>query len=177
MMPSRSQYSIRRARASHFPKGTHAMQKSTANVEALNSGQIRATWNALEMDHRQTAIETLNSVLADVIAVSFGCRQAHWNIRGENFDALHTMFGETLQGARRLGGRPCRTYSSTRRYCARGGSKRCGGYVAGAVSGPGHRARRTPVSRLGAAWNVYPASSDEQFAAARKSMIPSRCIT
>ncbi len=70
------------------------MQKTIAKVEALNSGQIRATWNALEMDHRQTAIDTLNSVLADVIAVSFGCRQAHWNIRGENFDALHTMFGE-----------------------------------------------------------------------------------
>ena len=73
------------------------MATSSTNVEALNSGQIRATWNALEMDHRQTAIETLNGVLTDIIVIGFGCRQAHWNVRGANFDSLHATFGDAYK--------------------------------------------------------------------------------
>lgn len=73
------------------------MQKVISRAETLNSEQIRATWNALEVDHRHTAIEALNDVLADTIIVTQGCRQAHWNIRGGNFEALHALFGDAYE--------------------------------------------------------------------------------
>lgn len=70
------------------------MQKALSHSEALNSEQIRLTNNTFEIDHRYTAIETLNDVLAETIAVAFGCRLAHWNARGGNFEALHGLFGD-----------------------------------------------------------------------------------
>ena len=73
------------------------MQKHVTDGVTINNDQIRSTWNPLQLDQRQQSIEVLNGVLADLITVSFGCRQAHWNVRGENFDALHKMFGDIHQ--------------------------------------------------------------------------------
>lgn len=73
------------------------MQKVLSHSEALNSAQIRATRNAIEADHRCTAIETLNNILADTVAVAHGCRQAHWNTRGRNFESLHLLFGDAYE--------------------------------------------------------------------------------
>ena len=73
------------------------MQKVLARSEALNAEQIRATRNAFETDHRYKAVETLNHILADTVAVALGCRQAHWNIRGRNFESLHLLFGDAYE--------------------------------------------------------------------------------
>lgn len=46
----------------------------------------------LEDNARKTAIETLNANLADYIALGLAIKQAHWNVKGKNFIAVHELF-------------------------------------------------------------------------------------
>lgn len=41
---------------------------------------------------RKTAIAELNARLADAIALSAAIKQAHWNVKGRNFIAVHELF-------------------------------------------------------------------------------------
>jgi starvation-inducible DNA-binding protein len=43
---------------------------------------------------RVEAIELLNQRLADCIDLQTQCKQAHWNVKGPNFIALHKLFDE-----------------------------------------------------------------------------------
>ncbi|MBC7809227.1 MAG: DNA starvation/stationary phase protection protein Dps [Akkermansiaceae bacterium] len=43
---------------------------------------------------RAQMIETLNLRLADAIALQTQVKQAHWNVKGPNFIALHRLFDE-----------------------------------------------------------------------------------
>jgi starvation-inducible DNA-binding protein len=40
----------------------------------------------------------LNQLLADAIDLSLQAKQAHWNVKGPNFAALHLLFDEVAQG-------------------------------------------------------------------------------
>lgn len=40
----------------------------------------------------KTSIETLNARLADLIALRLAMKQAHWNVKGPNFIAVHELF-------------------------------------------------------------------------------------
>lgn len=73
------------------------MQKALPRTEALNSEQVRSTANAIDVDHRHTAIDTLNEILADTVVIAHGFRQAHWNVRGSNFDSVHVLFGDAYK--------------------------------------------------------------------------------
>jgi starvation-inducible DNA-binding protein len=51
-----------------------------------------ATKNDLSHDVRALAIKLLNARLADAIDLAMQVKQAHWNIKGPNFIALHELF-------------------------------------------------------------------------------------
>jgi starvation-inducible DNA-binding protein len=50
------------------------------------------TKNDLSEQTRAKAIELLNSRLADCIDLQTQCKQAHWNVKGPTFIALHELF-------------------------------------------------------------------------------------
>src|SRR5262252_7807650 len=50
------------------------------------------TKNGLSEDTRAKAIELLNARLADCIDLQTQCKQAHWNVKGPTFIALHELF-------------------------------------------------------------------------------------
>lgn len=58
------------------------------------------TRNDLPQTTRQSAIEILNEQLADAIDLQLQAKQAHWNIKGPNFVALHQLFDEIAAQAR-----------------------------------------------------------------------------
>lgn len=41
---------------------------------------------------RKTAVSELNARLADGLALSMAVKQAHWNVKGPNFIAIHELF-------------------------------------------------------------------------------------
>lgn len=53
----------------------------------------RLTRHDLPATSRVRAVETLNDVLAHTLDLELQTRQAHWNVMGPNFVALHEMFG------------------------------------------------------------------------------------
>jgi starvation-inducible DNA-binding protein len=50
------------------------------------------TKNDLSEEIRAKAVELLNARLADCIDLQTQTKQAHWNVKGPNFIALHEMF-------------------------------------------------------------------------------------
>jgi starvation-inducible DNA-binding protein len=49
---------------------------------------------------RAAAIDELNAALADSVDLSAQLKQAHWNVKGPNFIALHKLFDEITVNAR-----------------------------------------------------------------------------
>ncbi len=52
------------------------------------------TKNDLSEAVRSKIVELLNARLADAIDLQTQCKQAHWNVKGPNFIALHKLFDE-----------------------------------------------------------------------------------
>lgn len=52
------------------------------------------TKNDLPEDTRTSVVELLNQRLADCIDLQTHCKQAHWNVKGPSFIALHKLFDE-----------------------------------------------------------------------------------
>src|SRR5262245_32853888 len=53
-----------------------------------------ATKNDLPEGTRVKMVELLNARLADAIDLQTQMKQAHWNVKGPNFIALHKLFDE-----------------------------------------------------------------------------------
>jgi starvation-inducible DNA-binding protein len=53
---------------------------------------MNPTKNDLPLDVRQRLVEALNFRLADAIDLTLQTKQAHWNVRGPQFIALHELF-------------------------------------------------------------------------------------
>ncbi|MGB3501746.1 MAG: DNA starvation/stationary phase protection protein Dps [Mesorhizobium sp.] len=63
--------------------------------------KMHKTRNDLKSNARTASVETLNARLAEAIDLSLLTKQAHWNIKGPRFIALHEMldgFRATLDG-------------------------------------------------------------------------------
>jgi starvation-inducible DNA-binding protein len=52
------------------------------------------TKNDLPEESRRQAVDLLNQRLADCIDLQTQCKQAHWNVKGPNFIALHKLFDD-----------------------------------------------------------------------------------
>ncbi len=62
---------------------------------------MHSTLIDLKSNTRKTAIELLNARLADAIDLALATKQAHWNVKGPQFIAIHEMldgFRVTLDG-------------------------------------------------------------------------------
>ena len=55
---------------------------------------LHKTKNDLPETVRRKAIDLLNQHLADVLDLGLQAKQAHWNVKGPNFIAVHLMFDE-----------------------------------------------------------------------------------
>lgn len=53
---------------------------------------MNKTKNDLPQDVREQIVEILNARLADAIDLKSQAKQAHWNVKGMNFIALHELF-------------------------------------------------------------------------------------
>lgn len=58
---------------------------------------MHATRNDLSVDIRTQAAELLNARLADLIDLHLQAKQAHWNVKGPNFIALHELFDKVAE--------------------------------------------------------------------------------
>ena len=56
------------------------------------------TKNDLPEGNRKKLIELLNSRLADCIDLQTQAKQAHWNVKGPSFIALHELFDDVAEG-------------------------------------------------------------------------------
>ena len=56
------------------------------------------TKNDLPEKTRKQLVELLNSRLADSLDLQVQCKQAHWNVKGPQFIALHKLFDEVAAG-------------------------------------------------------------------------------
>ncbi len=57
------------------------------------------TKNDLPEEARTEAIALLNSRLADALDLQSQCKQAHWNVKGPHFIALHKLFDKVYEAS------------------------------------------------------------------------------
>jgi starvation-inducible DNA-binding protein len=55
---------------------------------------LAETKNDMDPDVRRQVVDLLSQRLADCIDLQTQCKQAHWNVKGPNFIALHKLFDE-----------------------------------------------------------------------------------
>lgn len=55
---------------------------------------MNATRNTLPTSARKKAVQLLNSTVADLFDLYARTKQAHWNLRGQSFFALHKLLDE-----------------------------------------------------------------------------------
>jgi starvation-inducible DNA-binding protein len=74
------------------------MVESTTSTSAArapgNGSQLYRTKNDLPEEVRTRVIDRLNQRLADCIDLQTQCKQAHWNVKGPTFIALHELFDQ-----------------------------------------------------------------------------------
>jgi starvation-inducible DNA-binding protein len=76
-------------------KPRHAPASSRAATETrVDAPRMYPTKNDLPAAARSEAARLLNQRLADAIDLQTQCKQAHWNVKGEGFIALHKLFDE-----------------------------------------------------------------------------------
>src|SRR5215210_1465694 len=69
-------------------------QRSTRPSRDGAATQLFSTKNDLSPSTRGQVSELLNQRLADCIDLQTQCKQAHWNVKGPSFIALHKLFDE-----------------------------------------------------------------------------------
>jgi starvation-inducible DNA-binding protein len=65
--------------------------------EMKMQAKLWATQNDLPREVRSDMAVLLNQHLADVIDLGLQAKQAHWNVKGPSFIALHELFDEVVQ--------------------------------------------------------------------------------
>ena len=58
---------------------------------------MHSTKNDLPAERRATLAQLLNERLADLIDLGLQAKQAHWNVKGPNFIALHKLFDDVAE--------------------------------------------------------------------------------
>jgi starvation-inducible DNA-binding protein len=65
-----------------------------ADASRIVTDVLYATKNDLPANTRAEVVSLLNARLADCIDLQTHCKQAHWNVKGMQFIALHKLFDE-----------------------------------------------------------------------------------
>jgi starvation-inducible DNA-binding protein len=81
----------------HKPQTTRHMKIVPHKREVTN--ELHHTHNDLPAQTRTGMIPILNARLADTIDLLHQAKQAHWNVKGRNFIALHKLFDEIAEAA------------------------------------------------------------------------------
>ncbi|HEV8123832.1 MAG TPA: DNA starvation/stationary phase protection protein Dps [Gemmatimonadales bacterium] len=81
------------ARAVAAPPRPRSAARSSSAPRPADT-QLYTTKNDLPQATRIEVIQLLNQRLADCIDLQTQCKQAHWNVKGPNFIALHKLFDE-----------------------------------------------------------------------------------
>ena len=82
------------------PRRTPARTASrSASETRSDSPRLYRTKNDLPEATRLEAVQLLNKRLADAIDLQSQCKQAHWNVKGPNFIALHKLFDDVYADA------------------------------------------------------------------------------
>lgn len=72
--------------------------RPSSSESRRETNRMYRTKNDLPEDARINGISLLNQRLADCIDLQTQCKQAHWNVKGPSFIALHKLFDE-INGA------------------------------------------------------------------------------
>ena len=83
----------------HKPQTTRHMKMVPHKREVTNANALHHTHNDLPAQTRTGMIQILNARLADTIDLLHQAKQAHWNVKGRNFIALHKLFDEIAEAA------------------------------------------------------------------------------
>ena len=76
------------------PRREPATVSRSASETRFATTRLYPTKNDLPEASRREAIGLLNQRLADSIDLQTQCKQAHWNVKGPSFIALHKLFDE-----------------------------------------------------------------------------------
>jgi starvation-inducible DNA-binding protein len=76
------------------PRREPAAVSRSASETRFAATRLYPTKNDLPEASRREAVGLLNQRLADSIDLQTQCKQAHWNVKGPSFIALHKLFDE-----------------------------------------------------------------------------------
>jgi starvation-inducible DNA-binding protein len=71
-----------------------ASSRPSRNGGVADQPRLYETKNDLPAESRAEIVPLLNQRLADCIDLQTQCKQAHWNVKGPQFIALHKLFDE-----------------------------------------------------------------------------------
>ena len=69
-------------------------------MSATATATLNPTKNDLSISIREQMVELLQSRLADAGDLQFQAKQAHWNVKGPNFIAVHELFDQAADEIR-----------------------------------------------------------------------------
>src|SRR5262249_33210386 len=90
----RSGSSCRKRRGSDAHERRTTMTPITTKGGSATKNGMFATRNDLPAASRTQVSELLNRRLADALDLQSQCKQAHWNVKGPEFIALHKLFDD-----------------------------------------------------------------------------------
>lgn len=63
---------------------------------------MHPTRNDLPKNKRQQSVDLLNPILAELLDLGLQAKQAHWNVKGPHFIALHELFDDIYESIEAL---------------------------------------------------------------------------
>jgi starvation-inducible DNA-binding protein len=77
-----------------MPKGPFASMNGQPIIRPSDFMTLHPTRNDLSLETRTRITGLLNDRLADLVDLAMQAKQAHWNVKGSSFIALHQLFDD-----------------------------------------------------------------------------------